>query len=177
MLIVVVSFSFRPIILGKAYWKGDFMDEQREYMQELLLDRQYLQLYQEVPFLFQDMLGIESQADFEDFLEESEYEIDEGVFWLFYAAFYGNSLLIGGYEGDVTEKAGAYLQQRLPAGLLEGIMKKLAGVVVDLDGEDDLEKRIDSCNKLLVESGYKLQLKFDDTYCAGVYFLSVSPPQ
>ena len=39
--------------------------------------------------------------------------------------------------------------------------------------EDNLDKKIELCNQRLTDTDYSLQLDFDDTYYAGVYFLSV----
>lgn len=59
------------------------------------------------------MLSIDNQQDFEDFLENENF-IEEDVFWLHYAVVYGESLLIGGYEEDVTKKIIDFLKQRVP---------------------------------------------------------------
>lgn len=43
----------------------------------------------------------------------------------------------------------------------------------DVDGEDNLKEKVDLCGQCLENTGYSLRLDFDDTYYAGVYFLSV----
>lgn len=44
---------------------------------------------------------------------------------------------------------------------------------MDIDAQDTLKEHIRLCNQDLADTGYFLQLDFDDTYYAGVYFLSV----
>ena len=44
---------------------------------------------------------------------------------------------------------------------------------VDIDAKDSLEKKISFCNQYLRDTGYPLQIDFDDIYYAGAYFLTV----
>ena len=118
------------------------------------------------------MLSINNQQDFEDFITNEDY-IDEDVFWLHYAVVHGESLLIGGYEEDVTQKVACFLKQRLPEDVFFAMQEHLQNLYVDIDAEDNLEEKIDLCNRCLADTNYLLQLDFDDTYYAGAYFLSV----
>ena len=59
------------------------------------------------------MLMIENLADFEDFME-AEGDLDESIFGLYFSAGKGESLLIGGYEKDVTESVSLFLKEKLP---------------------------------------------------------------
>ena len=45
-----------------------------------------------------------------------------------------------------------------------------------VDDEDNLMNIIDLCNEYLEDTGYSLNLVFDDTYYDGAYFLSVLEP-
>ena len=61
--------------------------------------------------------GIE--ADFEDFME-AEGDLDESIFGLYFSVGKGESLLIGGYEKDVTESVSLFLKEKLPETAFEG---------------------------------------------------------
>ena len=39
---------------------------------------------------------------------------------------------------------------------------------------DNIEKQITVCNQHLKNTKYSIQLYYDETYCAGVYFLKVN---
>ncbi len=70
---------------------------ERQYIHTLFETKNFLELYQVQSEVMNEMLSLDNQEDFEDFLE-SEHFIEEDVFWLHYAAVHGESLLIGGYE-------------------------------------------------------------------------------
>ena len=82
-------------------------------------------------------------------------------------------MTIGGYEEDVTQKVADYLKQHLPENIFATIQEHLQNIYVDIDAEDNLKEKTDLCNQCLAKTKYSLRLDFDDTYYAGVYFLSV----
>ena len=132
----------------------------------------FSELYQVQAEVINEMLSLDNQEDFEDFLE-SEDSIEEDVFWLHYDAAHGERLLIGGYEEDVTQKVADFLKRQLPEDSFLTIQEQLQNLYVDMDAEDNLEEKIGLCNQCLADTDHSLLLDFDDTYCAGTYFLSV----
>ena len=132
----------------------------------------FLELYKVQADVINEMLSLETQREFEDFLA-SESSIDEDVFWLHYGVVHGESLSIGGYEEDVTQKVSYFLKQKFPENLFSAIQEHLKNVYADLDDEDNLKEKVDLCNRCLENTDYSLRLDFDDTYYAGVYFLSI----
>ena len=147
-------------------------DSEKQYIHSFFENEKFIELYQVQAETINEMLSIDNQLDFEDFLE-SEGVIEEDVFWLHYAVVHGESLLIGGYEEDITEKFTDFLKQRLPSDIFFTIQEHLQNLYVDIDAEDNLEEKIGFCNQCLKDTNYSLQLNFDDTYYAGAYFLSV----
>ena len=133
---------------------------------------QFSELYPTQADVINEMLSIETQQEFEDFLA-NEGGIDEEVFWLHYGAVHSESLSIDGYEEDVTQKVSDFLKQKLPEDLFSAMLGHMQNVYVDIDGEDNLKEKVDLCNQCLENTDYSLRLDFDDTYYAGVYFLSV----
>ena len=149
----------------------------KEELKTLLQNREYRKLYQAQPAILNEMLLLTSQADFEDYLSDNDDPLDEDVFWQFYATLNGDGLVIGAYEGDTTEKLNSYLQLHLPNELYTAIQHHIQTIFVDMDEDDALETQIASCNTTLAHTGYQIHLQFDDTYCTGVYFLSISVPE
>lgn len=147
-------------------------NEEKQYIHTLFETEKFLELYKLQSEVINEMLSLENQNEFEDFLE-SEDSIEEDVFWLHYAAIHGESLLIGGYEEDVTQKASDFIKKHLPENIFLTIREHLQNLYVNMDKEDNLEEKVEFCNQLLVDTKYRLQIDFDDTYYAGVYFLSV----
>ena len=147
-------------------------DDKKQYIHTLFETDNFSELYQVETEVINEMLSIKNQQDFEDFLANEEC-IDEDVFWLHYAVVHGESLLIGVYEEDVTQKVACFLKQRLPEDVFFAMQEHLQNLYVDVDAEDNLEEKIDFCNGCLADTNYLLQLDFDDTYYAGAYFLSV----
>ena len=147
-------------------------NNEKQYIHTFFETENYLELYQVQAEVINEMLAIDNQQEFEDFLESEDY-IEEDVFWLHYAVVHGESLLIGGYEEDVTQKISDFLKQRLPEELYFKMQEYLKKIYVDIDEEDNLEEKIGLCNQSLKATDYSLQLDFDDTYYAGAYFLSV----
>ena len=146
--------------------------EEKQYIHTLFETKNFSELYQAQSEVINGMLSIENLEEFEDFLEHED-SVEEAVFWLHYAAVRGESLLIGGYEEDVTQKVAGFLEQRLPEDIFAALREHLQNIYVDIDEEDNLKDKIDLCSQCLADTKYSLQLDFDDTYYAGVYFLSV----
>ena len=147
-------------------------NSEKQSIQTLFEAEQFLELYQSQANIINEMWSIETQQDFEDFLE-SEGGIEENVFWLHYGATHGESLLIGGYEEDVTQKVCDFIKQKLPENLFSTVQECLQNIYVDIDDEDNLKEKVGLCNQCLENTDYLLRLDFDDTYYVGVYFLSV----
>lgn len=145
---------------------------EKQFIHTLFETERFLELYQTQADVINAMLSTETQQEFEDFLA-SDSGIAEDVFWLHYGVVHGESLSIGGYEEDVTQKVSAFLKQKLPANLFSAMQKHLQNVYVDIDDEDNLKEKVNLCNQCLENTDCALRLDFDDTYCAGVYFLSV----
>lgn len=145
---------------------------EKEYIHTLFETEDYSELYRAQAKVINEMLSLDNKEDFKDFLE-SEDSIEEDVFWLHYDAVCGESLLIGGYEEDVTQKVADFLKQQLPKDTFLTIQEHLQNLYVDMDAEDNLEEKISLCNQCLADTVHSLQLDFDDTYYAGIYFLSV----
>lgn len=145
---------------------------EKENIHALFEREKYLELYQTQAEVIKEMLAIYNQQEFEDFLSSGDC-IDEDVFWLHYAVVHGESLSIGGYEEDVTQKVSDFLKLKLSENIFSEIQRHLQDLYVDIDSEDNLKEKIDLCNQSLANTGYSLRLDFDDTYYAGVYFLSV----
>lgn len=147
----------------------------KQQIHTLFETQNYVELYQTQAETLNHMLLIETLEEFKDFLD-SESSLDENVFWMYHAAVSGESLSIGGYEGDVTETVTAFLMEKLPETFFDRIRNLLQDLYADLDEQDTLEEIIDLCNQSLADTGYTLRLDFDDTYCAGEYFLTVTHP-
>lgn len=147
-------------------------NSEKHSIQMLFEAEQFLELYQSQADIINEILSIETQQDFEDFLE-SEGGIEEDVFWLHYGAAHGESLLIGGYEEDVTQKVCDFIRRKLPENLFSTVQECLQNIYVDIDDEDNLKEKVGLCNQHLENTDYLLRLDFDDTYYAGVYFLFV----
>ncbi|MDE7207177.1 MAG: hypothetical protein K2N90_08500 [Lachnospiraceae bacterium] len=145
---------------------------EKQSIHTLFETENFSELYQAQIEVIQQMLSLDTQEEFEDFLESGD-SLEEDVFWLHYAAVHGESLLIGGYEEDVTPKVTDFLKQQLPEALFLTIQEHLQSLYVDIDAEDNLEEKIGFCNQCLADTDYRLRLEFDDTYYAGIYFLSV----
>lgn len=147
-------------------------NSEKQSIRMLFETEHFSELYRAQADVINEMLFIETQQEFEDFLA-SEGGIDEEVFWLHYGAVHSESLSIGGYEEDVTQKISEFLKQKLPENLFSAMREHLQNVYVDVDGEDNLKEKVDLCSQCLENTDYSLRLDFDDTYYAGVYFLSV----
>lgn len=159
-------------LINRDLWRLVMKSNEKKYIRTLFETKNFLELYQVQAEVMNKMLSLDNQEDFEDFLEGGD-SIEENVFWLHYDAVHGESLLIGGYEEDITQKVSNFLKQQLPKDIFFTIQEHLQNLYVDIDAEDNLEEKICFCNQCLADTDYLLQLKFDDTYYAGTYFLSV----
>lgn len=142
-------------------------------IQELLSQKKYQAVYDQYSSLLQDMLFVQSFEEWLDFIQQ-EGALEEEPLRLYLAAQQGERLLLGGYEGDVTQKVLDYLKGRIPEELdLSG----LAPIVIDMDELDGtLEKQIAPYQEILARAGCSLHIDFEDIYCAGAYFLSIALP-
>jgi len=145
---------------------------ERQYIHTLFVDKNYLELYQIQSTTLREMLFVDTQQEFEDFLK-SEGSLEEDIFWLYYAVVQAESLLIGAYEEDVTSKVSTFLQGKLPTVLFSGVQMYLQDIYADIDDRDNLRKKIDICNQYLSDKNYFIQVECEDTYCALAYFLTV----
>ena len=76
----------------------------------------------------------------------------------------------------MTERLMAFFQKWLPEALAEKIER--TPVILDLDEPaGELELLLEPYRKQLEPAGYRLQVFFDDTYCAGVYFAFLETPK
>lgn len=149
---------------------------ERQQVHKFLKTQNYTALYQISGEVINDMLMISSREEFEDFLDCND-TLEEDIFWLHYAAAHGESLLIGGYDEDVTETVTFFLRQKLPENVFDNVVSDLYDLYVCLGTRDTLEEKIRFCNQALSSSEYTLRLDYDETYCAGVYFLTVRSKQ
>jgi len=145
----------------------------QENIKKLLEEKNYAQLYEVCPDVLNEMLAVESREEYEDFIEQ-EGEIDAEVFELFYGASIGESVMVDAFEGDVTAKVNKFFIQKLQNSISEMIRRQILNWYVNIDEYENLQENVEWCNKLLMDLGYAITLKFDDTYCAGVYFIFVS---
>lgn len=148
-------------------------NNEKKNIHSLFESTNYMEVYKTYPHVVNEMLMIESLADFEDFIE-AEGVLEENIFWLYFSAVNGESLLIGGYEEDVTEKVSVFLKQKLPETVFGGIKGRFFGWYVDLGTKDTIEEKTGTCNQLLNGTGYSIKADYEDDYCAGAYFLSVT---
>lgn len=124
----------------------------------------------------EDMLGIQGEREWLDFIGQEGTELPERPLCLYLAAWQQRCLELGGYEGDVTERLMEFFQKRLPETLMGTIEK--TPVILDLDEPSgELELQLEPYRKQLEPAGYGLQVFFDDTYCAGVYFVFLETPK
>ena len=147
-------------------------DNKRQYIHELFKTKNNIQLYQSQTAVIQQMLLIDNQKDFEDFLQYND--LDETIFWLHYSVIQGESLLIRGYDEDISKDVAVFLKKKLPKELFYTIEGDIQHLYVCLGDYNNIEKQIAVCNQHLKNTKYSIQLCYDETYCAGVYFLKVN---
>lgn len=149
--------------------------DEKKAIHALFESKSYTEIYKTYPQVVNEMLMIESMADFEDFIE-MEGDLDESIFGLYFSVVKGESLLIGGYEGDVTERVSLFLKQKLPETAFDCIKGHLSDWYVDLGTKDTIEEKTADCNRALKGTGYSIQAEYEEMYCAGACFLSVICP-
>ncbi|MCI9121448.1 MAG: hypothetical protein HFG00_07990 [Oscillibacter sp.] len=142
----------------------------------LLEQKAYQEAYRRYAPIWEDMLFICEEAAFLDFLEQQGPELEERPLRLHLAAWEKVCLEIGCYEGDVTEKLLHFLREDLPEKLLDRFEPSPVNVNIDeLNGE--LDPQLKPWREQLEPWGCRLKVFFDDTYCAGVYFLFLEAPR
>ena len=62
----------------------------------------------------------------------------------------------------------------MPSNLFYNIKQCIQYLYVDLGTKDTIEEQIAACNQYLQNTAYSLLLYYDETYCAGAYFLKVN---
>lgn len=142
----------------------------------LLAQRAFKEAYRRYAPVWKDMLFIHEEAEWLDYVEQQGPELEERPLRLHLAAWADCCLEIGCYEGDVTDKLMNYLRQDLPEKVFDSLERFPVRVDIDeLNGA--LEPQIKPYQEQLEPWGCKLKVFFDDTYCAGVYFVFLEAPQ
>ena len=151
------------------------VDQDVKNIQELLSKEEHRAIYDQYAPMLQDMLFVQTSEEWLDFIQQ-EGTLEEKPLRLYLSAWQGLCLLLGCYEGEVTQKVLGWLKGRIPDELLE----KLSGlppIVIDVDEMNGaLEKQIAPYQEILAPTGYSFHIDFEDIYCAGAYFLSIAIP-
>ena len=145
---------------------------EKQQIHHLFEHHNYRELYRTYPKTLNEMLMLKDEKEFEEFLE-GECEIEENIFFLYHSAACEESLLIGGYEGEATQQIHTFLKTKLPEPVWNQLKGHLQNLHIDIDGEDNLKEVITEYNQQIEHTGYHIKIEYEDTYCAGVYFLSV----
>ena len=148
------------------------VNEDMKKIRELVSKEEYKAVYDQYAPVFQNMLFVQSLEEWLDFIQQ-EGTLEQEPLGLYLSAWRGECLLLGGYEGEATQKILDCLKGKIPGELLE----KLSGlppVVIDIyELNGTLEKQIVPYQAVLESAGFALHIDFEDIYCAGAYFLSV----
>ena len=148
------------------------VDQDVKNIQELLSKEEHRAIYDQYAPMLQDMLFVQTSEEWLDFIQQ-EGTLEEKPLRLYLSAWQGLCLLLGCYEGEASQKVLGWLKGRIPEALLE----KLSGlppIVIDVDELDGtLEKQLAPYQDLLTQAGFSFHIDFEDTYCAGTYFLWV----
>lgn len=151
------------------------VDQDVKNIQELLSKEEHRAIYDQYAPMLQEMLFVQSFEEWQDFIQQ-EGTLEEKPLRLYLSAWQGLCLLLGCYEGEVTQKVLGWLKGRIPDELLE----KLSGlppIVIDVDEMNGtLENQIAPYQKILSQGGVPLHIEFEDIYCVGAYFLSIETP-
>lgn len=145
---------------------------EKKQIHKLFETKNYIELYKTQSNVLHKMLMIHNEEELKDFLSCENF-IDERIFLLYDSAVHGESLFIGGYEGDATSKVTSFLKTKLPENIFNMMEGSLENLYVDIDDEDNMKEKIDDCNQQIKDTCYSLNVEYEDTYCAGAYFLSV----
>lgn len=150
--------------------------EDANKIQALWKEKEYQALYAQYAPVFGEMLFVQSLEEWLDFIQQGG-TLEEEPLKLYLSAWRGECLLLGGYEGEATEKVLGYLQKKVPAELLERF-HTLPPVIIDIDERDGtLEKQLAPYQKEAGAAGFTFHVALEDIYCAGAYFLSVEKNQ
>lgn len=153
-----------------------FIETAFQDIQLLLAEENFSELYRRYAPVLEDMLGVYSEAEWMDFVEQNGPELEERPLRLHLAAGKDCCLEIGCYEGDVTEKLADFLREDLSEKLFARLERPAVNVDIDdLNGE--LEPQLRPYQEQLEPWGCKLKVFFDDTYCSGVYFVFLEAPR
>ena len=153
-----------------SFIEPDFQD-----IQILLAEENYPEIYRRYASVLEDMLFIRTEAEWLEFIGQRGPELEEHPLRLHLAGRAKCCLEIGCYEGDVTEKLAEFLRADLP----EKVFAKLERPAVNVDIDEqrgELEPQLKPYQDQLEPWGCKLKVFFDDTYCAGVYFVFLDVP-
>ena len=107
------------------------VDQDVKNIQELLSKEEHRAIYDQYAPMLQDMLFVQTSEEWLDFIQQ-EGTLEEKPLRLYLSAWQGLCLLLGCYEGEVTQKVLGWLKGRIPDELLE----KLSGlppIVIDVD--------------------------------------------
>lgn len=154
-----------------SFIENDFQD-----IQILLVEENYPEIYRRYAPVLEDMLCVYEEAEWLDFMEQQGPELEERPLRLHLAAWAKCCLEIGCYEGDVTEKLAEFLRADLP----EKVFGKLECPAVNVDIDElrgELEPQLKPYREQMESWGCKLKVFFDDTYCAGIYFVFLEAPR
>ena len=146
--------------------------EDIQVIQTLLAQGAYQAVYDRYAAVWKEMLFVETRKEWMDFLRWG-CGLEEEPLSLYLSAWRGECLMLGGFQGDVTEEILRYLEPKLPLEVW-GKLKDLGPVVVDMEEPDGrLEAQLASYEEVLKGEHFALRVDFEDIYCAGAYFLSI----
>lgn len=153
-----------------------FIEKDLHDIWTLLAQREFKEAYRRYAPVWEDMLFIRGEAEWLDFLEHEGQELEERSLRLHLAAWSDCCLEIGCYEGDVTGKLMNFLRRDLPEKVFDRLVPSPVNVDID-EPNGEPEPQLKPWREQLEPWGCKLKVFFDDTYCAGVYFVFLEAPQ
>jgi len=142
----------------------------------LLSEGAFQEVYRRYSPVLEDMLYIGGEAEWLDYVDQQGPELEERSLRLHLAAWRNCCLEVGGYEGDVTEKLAEFLRKNLPEKLYDKLERPAVNVDID-EFSGELEPQLKPYQEQLEPWGCKLKAFFEDTYCAGLYFLFLEMPR
>jgi len=154
-----------------SFVEKDFLD-----IQTLMAEGAFQEVYRRCAPVLEDMLFIGEEAEWLNYVDQQGPELEERPLRLHLAAWRNRCLEVGGYEGDVTEKLAEFLRKNLPENLYEKLERPAVNVDID-EFSGELEPQLKPYQEQLEPWGCKLKVFFDDTYCAGIYFLFLETPK
>ena len=144
---------------------------QEEYnrFNEMVLNRNYDMLFKEYEQLLKSILLVDKLENLEDIQEyiEDVAPFDMESIILYLSALNGDTLKIGCFEGNITNKLWEYIG----SGILD---YDLEFIISDEDFFEDeyyVEDYINNWNEVLKPLGKELSYRFNDEFCEGVYFI------